>query len=394
MLGGAQTSIRLLAEELALRGDHVSVLTYGPGESVSTSTLDGVHVTRLPLRNLYWPFAPIQPSMPLKLAWHTLDVFNPMMYRAAYVAIDTIRPDVVHTNVIAGFSTSVWSAAAKHKLPIVHTLRDYYLLCLRSSMFKNGSTCATRCVECAALSAPKRKSSALVGAVLGISNHILQQHLVNGFFKGVQVRRVIPNPVRTSLAGRERSDSGKLRVGYFGMLSDHKGVATFLAAAEALSGSGARFVVGGKGTEAWERRVISAHERGQLTYLGHVPPDQFYREIDVLVVPSRWQEPFGRVVIEAYSYGVPVLSSKVGGLTELVKDGRTGYLFDAEKPCELVELISKCMSHDGNVSMMAESCLKEAELFSPSSVASSYSAIYNQLVDAQSYALLPAESDL
>jgi glycosyltransferase involved in cell wall biosynthesis len=45
-----------------------------------------------------------------------------------------------------------------------------------------------------------------------------------------------------------------------------------------------------------------------------------------VVVPSIWHEPFGRIVIEAYACGTPVLATRMGGLSEIIKDGVTGWL--------------------------------------------------------------------
>jgi glycosyltransferase involved in cell wall biosynthesis len=49
----------------------------------------------------------------------------------------------------------------------------------------------------------------------------------------------------------------------------------------------------------------------------------------MVVVPSVWKEPFGRVVIESYAYGKPVLAANRGGLPEIVKSD-TGRIFDPE----------------------------------------------------------------
>jgi glycosyltransferase involved in cell wall biosynthesis len=59
-----------------------------------------------------------------------------------------------------------------------------------------------------------------------------------------------------------------------------------------------------------QRRHPEAH------WLGWVDTAEFFSRMDVLVVPSLWPEPFGRVVTEAASAGVPVLVSRRGGLLE------------------------------------------------------------------------------
>jgi len=52
---------------------------------------------------------------------------------------------------------------------------------------------------------------------------------------------------------------------------------------------------------------------------------EIIRALDVLLLPS-WEEPFGRAVVEAMAMGVPVVATDVGGPTEVMQDGREGYL--------------------------------------------------------------------
>jgi len=68
-------------------------------------------------------------------------------------------------------------------------------------------------------------------------------------------------------------------------------------------------------------------------------PSNSYRATDVLLVPSRKPEPFGRVAIEAMAFARPVIASNHGGLTEIVEDGETGLLVEPNKPDELCAAI-------------------------------------------------------
>jgi glycosyltransferase involved in cell wall biosynthesis len=58
----------------------------------------------------------------------------------------------------------------------------------------------------------------------------------------------------------------------------------------------------------------------------------FYSEIDVLVVPSLWDEPAGMVISEAMHHGVPALASNRGGLGEIGREHQSAYLFDPDCP--------------------------------------------------------------
>ena len=79
-------------------------------------------------------------------------------------------------------------------------------------------------------------------------------------------------------------------------------------------------------------KAIGWHDHAEITSL--------YRQADVCVVPSVWEEPFGLVAVEAMATGRPVCASRVGGLQDIVVDGETGFLFDREDHATLSERLA------------------------------------------------------
>ena len=72
----------------------------------------------------------------------------------------------------------------------------------------------------------------------------------------------------------------------------------------------------------------------------------YFLECDVVLVPSILPEPFGRVAIEAFSYGRPVIAANHGGLPEIVTHGETGYLFKPSSAISLAGCVKKFMEMD------------------------------------------------
>jgi len=72
----------------------------------------------------------------------------------------------------------------------------------------------------------------------------------------------------------------------------------------------------------------------------------YFMHCDVVLVPSILPEPFGRVAIEAFSYGRPVIAANHGGLAEIVTHGETGYLFEPGNARSLAENLHKFMKMD------------------------------------------------
>ncbi|MGV3684522.1 MAG: glycosyltransferase family 4 protein [Daejeonella sp.] len=78
----------------------------------------------------------------------------------------------------------------------------------------------------------------------------------------------------------------------------------------------------------------------RVHFLGHLnDPLPYYSLFDVFVLPSGEPEPFGGVVMEAMSMGLPVIGSSLGGTPEQVEDGWNGYLFENKNPIDLAAKI-------------------------------------------------------
>jgi glycosyltransferase involved in cell wall biosynthesis len=80
----------------------------------------------------------------------------------------------------------------------------------------------------------------------------------------------------------------------------------------------------------------------RVEFLGpHLDPLPFYRAADVVVVPSIWREPFGRVVIEAMACGRPVAASRTGGIAEILTGELSEFLVTPGDPDELAALLGR-----------------------------------------------------
>ena len=111
---------------------------------------------------------------------------------------------------------------------------------------------------------------------------------------------------------------------------------------------------------------------------------------DLLVVPSRegssgWKEAQGLVVVEAMLVGVPVVASRLGGLTDMVEDGVTGRLVSWGTPLELAKTLESALSDDVTLRGYAGIGKRRAmELFSTQSVADGMRDLYENLKNDES----------
>ena len=80
------------------------------------------------------------------------------------------------------------------------------------------------------------------------------------------------------------------------------------------------------------RLVADAGLEDRVSWMGEREDvAELVRALDILLLPS-WEEPFGRALIEAMALGVPVIATDVGGPTEIIEDGREGYLLPPREP--------------------------------------------------------------
>jgi glycosyltransferase involved in cell wall biosynthesis len=85
----------------------------------------------------------------------------------------------------------------------------------------------------------------------------------------------------------------------------------------------------------------------RIKFMGFLPIEEALARLDILVHASIAPEPFGRVIIEAMAAGVPVVASKLGGGSEIIKQGEDGILIDPEDTEDLASAINLLASDQG-----------------------------------------------
>lgn len=312
-IGGAEVSVQLLAEELVLQGHIVRVVSLTEGNERKVTMLNGVEIIKLPLSNVYWPFSKENKSFLKKAIWHLFDYLNVKMYFKVLKEIKAFAPDIVHTNNISGFSVLLWKAVKKCKVRLIHTSRDYYLFHPNSTMFSHGKTMSIKDKSIIFWSAIKKVYGRNVDEYVGISQFIQKQHYDNAFFKGAG-HHVIYNAV-------SKIESDKVidirRIGFIGRLSTEKGFDIFCN----LAGQYKRkysFIAAGNFVNIEEQKsLMELANKSDVTLKGFMKLDDFLNQVDAVVLPVRWDEPFGRTVVECVLADKLVLTNPAGAMTEL-----------------------------------------------------------------------------
>ena len=159
----------------------------------------------------------------------------------------------------------------------------------------------------------------------------------------------LPKPVIYNSISLARFDAGhglreqlgigadEVVVAFLGQVREIKGVADFIAMARQIADPNARFLIAGEcrdpqkfpGSYSEQDLARLAGGDARIRYIGYVKDvENVYHTADIVVVPSRWQEPLGLINLEAGACRKPVVATRVGGIPEVVEDGVNGYLVE------------------------------------------------------------------
>jgi glycosyltransferase involved in cell wall biosynthesis len=160
-----------------------------------------------------------------------------------------------------------------------------------------------------------------------VMSDFMRDNLVANGFEPAKISKLYPVKKCRELAASP--DSGEIL--YAGQLIRGKGVDLLVEAMKFVDRSRRLRIVGTGNDEGYIKSLIEANKLGsRVKMVGWCDDmDACYRDCDVVVVPSRWQEPFGMIGVEAFSHGRAVVAFDVGGISEWLKDGFNGLLTPA-----------------------------------------------------------------
>jgi len=364
--GGAERTVRVLAEGLVARGHQAVVISLAPDGVARDAELNGVRVYYVPLANLYWKQAEQARSAPARLLWQCIDAYNPVMGARVRRILQRERPSVLQTGNLQGFSVAVWRAAARLRIPLVQMLHDYYLACPNSCMFKGGVNCVRQCTACHVIGTARRRLSNLPQAVISLSRRVLQRLEQSGLFPQVPHKVVINGADNSCVVATPRGNKlagSPLVAGYLGRMENTKGIEVLLDAAALLPERQISVLLGGRGHEDYVNELRRKYPAPNIHFLGFVKPAELFSRVDVLVVPSVWEEPLGRVIYEGFAHGVPAIVSNVGGMPEIVEPGRTGFVFESGNARNLAQCLGSAIDAGWRGAEFFAACVERSRDF-------------------------------
>jgi glycosyltransferase involved in cell wall biosynthesis len=325
-VGGAERSARAAAMELA-RFATVGVFVPAAREQVYTDGPLTVHAVRRPFARRAHVDSRARRGLEFLTAW----LWPPVARRLAR-GIRAFGPDViVATNVSR---TGPWlvrhaKTTGTRFVRVYHDLSD---TCWRRSRLKGGSACATVCGECKVKTSIMRGVQPAAGVSVCVSGFVQTELVAAGLTTPAMSVVAYPMLGAATSGPAPRRPVGDLVAGYIGRIDAVKGIESAIRATAAYrraTGKAVSILIAGEGEPGYVRTLaaLAAAESLDVEFAGHMDVDAFCSRVDVVLIPSKWMEPFGRVAVEVGRRGLPMLISPVGGLPEAaaVSGGRFGF---------------------------------------------------------------------
>ena len=139
---------------------------------------------------------------------------------------------------------------------------------------------------------------------------------------------------------------------YFGRFSTEKGIGTLIKVCKELSD--VQFIFAGTGP--LEDEIEGIPNINNVGFQKGMALENLIREAQFSIYPSEWYENCPFSVMESQMYGTPVLGARIGGIPELIEEGKTGELFESGNAEELKLKMQKIWSDKELVKQYSENC--------------------------------------
>lgn len=313
----------------------------------------------------------------LRLLWET--AYNPRREDEIGEVISAFGPDVMHVhNFFPLFTPAVHVAAARRGVAVVQTLHNYRLFCAAATFERKGKVCEL-CLAGSRMNALRHRcyrgslpaTAALVHMQsLNERKQILAQH-VDRFIALTQFARdkfidgglpsekivVKPNFIDRPSPSWKDTDQGREGALFVGRLSPEKGIETLLDAWKAFPET--TLNIAGDGPLRLDLERLAPPN---VKFLGRITIDEVHNQMSkatFLVLPSLCYEGFPMSILEAFHNGIPVITSRLGSMQEIVEHGKNGLLFEAGNVGQLANEIAKMIASPDRRRAMGRNAQRE-----------------------------------
>jgi len=287
-------------------------------------------------------------------------IYNPSSAREIAKMLDEFKPDIVQVqNLYPLLSSSIFDPIKKRGIPVVMRCPNYRLFCpIGLSLDKDGNVCEKcwggfyewncikgNCKHSLAMSigyALRNAFNRVTRKILnGVDTFIVQSEFQKQKFikQGIPADKLLIVPGISPNVKRPVGDNLGEWVSFVGRVSTEKGIYEFIEAAR--QNPNIPFKVAGSYDSNF---VMPSHCPSNIEFMGFLKGpvlDDFYFKSRIIVVPSKWYEGFPNVILRAFLFDRPVITTNIGAMQSIVTTGKNGLLVEAGDAEELSKAIRK-----------------------------------------------------
>lgn len=329
--------------------------------------------------NIYFYSDDFRHNFLTRLLWHLFDICNGRSATTLRRILELEKPDVVHTHNLMGLGFRIPAMLRKLGLRHVHTVHDVQLLHPSGLLSPDGKAGFFGRLPQEIYIALMRRLFGSPESVVFPSQFLSDMHVHRRFFPASRLEVVRNSAPEVALSARPLPASPAFL--FAGQLERHKGIGFLLDVWSKWEDKGnAQLEIAGAGTmkKELERRVRKMKtvrllgkldREGMMNALGHST---------YLVFPSMVIENAPATIMESLSRGTPVVAAAVGGVPEVVVEGRTGFLFRPGDAKDCLAALRRAAAQLPEWGGFFERCMRKAQEYSLESHVERLLALYNK----------------
>jgi glycosyltransferase involved in cell wall biosynthesis len=316
--------------------------------------------------------------------------------------INLIKPDIVHIhNFFPLWTTSILDACLKNRVPVVMTLHNYRLLCAKASLYRNGKICElcpqkglhhalyygcyqnsfikTLPVVNLLFNIKKKKLWLKIDKLIALTKFGKKKFIEFGIPENKLT--VKPNFIDESKQVKNFNPIKEEFVLYIGRLTKEKGIETLLKAWEKID---YKLKIFGDGPLKEKiKKIINKNKKIELNEsVPNIEISKKMSQAKFLIFPSGWYEGFSMVLLEAFSNKLPVLSSDIGSMKEIITDKKNGILFKTNNVEDLIEKINFMINNPNLLNTIKEKAYdRYLDLYAPQKNYEMLIKIYKETIE-------------
>jgi len=322
--------------------------------------------------------------------------------------INHFKPDLAHIHLYkGGLTAAILPVLRKRRIPTVITLHDYSLLCPRNIMIDGNGNICERCLTATRLNCIYHRCNRknLYYSIVNYLEFVINNNIFNpkNYFRKiicVSKFNYLKHSVHPLFGDRflhlynfypllSQSNPNTHKGNYFlfyGRLAPEKGVMTLINTWKRLTKDVKLKIIGEGAMSALIKDEVKSSNLSNIEFLGFRKGEELFdyiRNASFVLVPSEWYENNPLTIVEAYSSGKPVIGSNIGGIPELIIEGKTGYLFRMGDSEELEKKIYEAVNMNDSAYMeMSETAYRFAcEKFSEKTHYHDLLNVYSEVVN-------------